>query len=350
MKNHFRWAICLLSCVVMSASYAGLFGSHNEAAVGEAMNTWMAQNNVPGVAVVLYVDGKPSSYYYGYADKEKKLSVTEKSIFELGAVADVMTNLMIAEEVDFARMGLKDPLKKYVNPLPDEMENSTLQELATQTIGESWQLSSSNSTLLGKVLEKSTAKDYDWLYFHHVTALLGMRHLGVTVQDKYKDDLAQGYTREGLPDNQLSSAHVPSIWRAKSSGVDMQKFLSAAIGLPGTPERVFYPMRMTQSVHVKLTDRMQGLGWQIYSLENSKSTLINKPVIPDEDGLAVIQVLDLPLFDEKTLIDKAGATTGFGAYIAVLPNKKAGIVILANKQVADDSIARIGREILLKLA
>lgn len=348
MKNGIKFIVCLFSYLFVSISYAGLFTQNSDEVVSNAIHTWMAENNVPGAAVVLYVDGKPFSYYYGYADKEKKTPVTEATIFEMGAVSEVMTNLMVAEEIDFAKMSLKDPLKKYISDLPVSVSDSTLQEIATHTVDDTWNASIDNTTLLATALEKSTTKDYDWLYFHHVSALLGMKHLGLVIQEKYKDNIAQGYGVNGSPVSQVSDNTPSSLMGLKSSGADMQKFLSAAIGLPGTPERVFYPMRMTQSVYIKLADRMQGLGWQIHPLSFNNGLLVNQPIMPGE--LAVDEVFNQPLFDGNTLIDKAGLSAGFGAYIAVMPDKKSGIVILTNKHVSDDAVARVGRQILFKLA
>lgn len=378
MKKILTWCGSVCCLLAMSAAQAGLFGDNTNEAVNRVMRPWMTENHVPGVAVELYLNGKPYSFYYGYADRAKHTPVSEDTIFEIGDVTTVMTSLMVAEELDYANMNLKDPVNKYIHDLPPSFSDMTLADIAThtaglpasapgtiqsaqafqaylsnwqgnQSLGDVWQPSRIGGALLGQALEKATTKDYDWLFFHHVTALLGMKHLGVTVQDKYRDVVAMGYSKDGAPVDQSSPGLTPSADGVKLASVDMRKFLGAAIGLPNTPERVLYPMRMTQSSYIKLSDRSQGLGWEIYPMERGASVVLNKPVLPT-GFTQVNDVAEQPLYDGNALIDKTGVTKGFGAYIAVIPNKQAGIVILANKQVSHDALAHVGREILLKLS
>lgn len=356
--------------------HAGLFNSSVESTVNAAANALMASHHVPGMAVIVYVEGKPSIYYFGYANKESKSPVNEKTIFEIGGITHLMTSLLVAQEIDFARMNLKNPIKKYIHQLPDSLDELTLADVATQTaglpshlpatiqsasglmdylssfkdnsdVGNDWQPSLASDVLLGTALQETTKKDYDWLYFHHIAGLLDMQHLGVVMPDKYKINLAQGYAA-GMPAPSISDGFFLSVNGVRLSVIDMQKFLAAAIGLPGTPERIFYPMRMTQSVYVKLPGRMQGLGWQIYSLSSGRSSIINQPVLT-ASRLPVAEISEQPLFDGDMLMDKVGVTSGFGAYIAVIPNKNAGIAILANQSLPQDVIAKVGREILLGL-
>lgn len=374
-----RSFLVLLMCVCFfPAAYAGLFSVSSESAVAGVVPSWMNEHTVPGVAVVVYVDGKPSTYFYGLANKEAKAPVTEDTIFEMADVSSVMTNLLVAQEVDYANIVLKDSLKKYDEKLPEEVDEITIQDIATQTAdfpaippanintsselmaylaaaqygeraGEIWRPSPLSDSVLAYVLEKTTTKEYDWLYFHHISGLLGMHHLGANVPDKYKNVVASGYKRDGSPVEAASSGVFLPALGVKESAADMVKFLGAAIGLPGTPERVLYPMKMTQSVFVKLGDRMQGLGWQIYSLDEGKSSVLNKPVVPPAGALPVASVLQQPLYDGNQMMEKTGSANGFAAYMAVIPNKNAGIVIMANKQVPEEMIARVGREILFKV-
>ena len=61
------------------------------------------------------------------------------------------------------------------------------------------------------------------------------------------------------------------------------------------------------------------------------------------------EVYAQPKFNGDALIDKTGSTRGFRTYIAVIPNKRAGIVILTNRVVTNSEIVNTGREILFKL-
>src|SRR3990167_6453279 len=96
--------------------------------VTSTMTTYMEKNHVPGAAVLLYVNGKPYAYYFGYADRDKKTPVTSDTIFEIGSVSKVMTTLLLAEAMKANKVHLSDPLTHYFS-------NVSLKNLATHTAG-----------------------------------------------------------------------------------------------------------------------------------------------------------------------------------------------------------------------
>jgi len=361
--------------------YAASVPDPNADTVNQTMTTLMAQNQVPGVAVELYVDGKPYSYYYGYAKPQKKVPVNEKTIFEIGSISKVMTSILLAQEVDFAKMGLNDSLDKYVKHLPDSFDDISLQDLATHTSGlpfnvpddvvtrsqfkkylaawspeynsgEQWVYSNMGIGMLGYALEHASHRGYDQLYRKHILSPLGMQPIGLVVPGWLQNNYAQGYDKDGNPAPHTAIKLFPAAGDVKASAGDMRRFLAAAIGLPGTPQRILYPMRMTQAGYVKLPDCLQGLGWQIHQFtpENAASLLIVSDENDKDKGpVAVQEQLEKPLFYSNALIDKTGGTEGFRAYIAVLPDKKSGVVILANKFIPRSVIVSAGRQILFKL-
>jgi beta-lactamase class C len=345
----------------------------------QAVSAFMEKNKIPGVAVELYANGKLYEQYSGYADLEKKEPVIRKTIFELGSVSKIMTSVLFAQEIDWAKMSFNDPVSKYVKGLPEIFNKVKLQELATDTSGlpfntpgdittqdgmkenlskwtpdaepgEQWIYSNVGIGILGYALEASTERDYDDLYRRHILNPLRMV-TGVNVPPALIKYYAQGYDANGNPAAHYTPGMYPAAVGVKASASDMEKFLSAAIGLPGTPPRVFYPMRMTQSVYVKMNDDYQGLGWQIHRLEDGDAYgLLRVSDKQDMGPIDVQEVYSRPVYNGDALIDKTGTTKGFRAYIAVLPNKKSGIVILANKNVPNSAIVKTGREILFKVA
>jgi beta-lactamase class C len=349
--------------------------------VKETITEFMEKNDIPGVAVQLYVDGKPYSYYFGYANKDKKTPVTNKTIFEVGSISKVMTSLLLAEEIDFSKMQLNDPVTKYLPDLPPSFQGVNLQSLATHTSGlsfnlpetvqseadyktylthlslssspnDQWAYSNLGIGILGQAIEQVSHKDLNQLYLKQILSPLGMQPIGLTIPKKLQAHYAQGYDEEGQPVAPKKGNLLMAAYGVKASASDMQRFLSAAIGLRGTPGKIFYPMRMTQTGYVKLSDHLQGLGWQIYPLtpQNIDSLLdVDDSETTQTEAVKVNEVIQKPTFNGDALIDKTGTTAGFGAYIALIPNKKSGIVILTNRHATDKAIVGVGREILYKL-
>tara|TARA_R110000868_G_scaffold301181_2_gene561621 strand:- start:1309 stop:2415 length:1107 start_codon:yes stop_codon:yes gene_type:complete len=349
--------------------------------VNDVVHDYMQENDVPGVAVMIYTNGKPATYYFGMADRATKKPINKDTIFELGSVTKVMTTLMLAQDLDYARMKLNDPIKKYIPTLPDTFSHITVRSLATHTSGlplnlpseiktrtawenqyavnwhpgsapdESYQYSNVGIGLIGQALEKVAHANFNTLYRKNILKPLGMQPIALTVPAKLTMHYATGYRSNGTPAPREGEGLFPAAYGVKASAGDMQKFLSAAIGLPSTPTNIFYPMRMTQTPYVSVNGSAQGLGWQIHDLSGWGTT---RSLMKGNDllGLNAYPVSDVygdPVFHGTELIDKTGTTAGFRAYIAVLPDKKSGIVMLANRTATDASIVKASREILFKL-
>lgn len=346
--------------------------------IRQVVSAFMQNNAVPGVAIETFVDGKPYAYYFGVANKAKHTPVTKETIFEIGSISKIMTSLLLAQEIDFARASLNDSVKKYIHNLGDDFKNITLKALATHTSGlpidvpysvksrrdldkylakwspqtrpgSVWIYSNLGIGVLGYILETLNEHTYEELYLNRILTPLGMHPVMLNAKD-IQQHLAQGYDSRGKPVKPSSLGLFPAAYGVKASAEDMQNFLSAAIGLPGTTERIFYPMRLTQTAFVALPNRLQGLGWQIHRLNShTLYSLLRANDVTQLGPLEVIDILNKPTFDGDALIDKTGATSGFRAYIAVIPNKKSGLVILTNKYIPDSEVVKMGRELLFKM-
>lgn len=348
------------------------------ALIQKTVATTMEKYHIPGMAVEAYIDGKPYEYYAGFAKPEKKEEVSRKTIFELGSISKVMTSLLFAQEVDWAKMGLTDPVTKYLKELPDGWKEITLQDLATHTSGlpfnlpsnvndreafnnyvqswtpktgpeDVWMYSNVGIGVLGYALETSTEKSLDKLYYRHVMLPLNMV-VGVTIPPALEKYYADGFDQFGNPASHYTGGAFPAAGGFKASAADMQRFLAAAIGLSGTPPRVLYPIRMTQAIYAKMGNKFQGLGWQVNPIiSNDVRELLKVSDTLDKGPITIDEIYDRGTYDGDALIDKTGTTSGFRAYIAVIPNKKSGIVILANKNVPNSAIVLPAREMLFKL-
>ncbi len=204
-----------------------------------------------------------------------------------------------------------------------------------------WIYSNAGIGLLGIALENATQMQINELYIRHIFNPLRMLPIGLTVPEKFRPYIAQGYRTNGKPAPEVDCGLFPAAGCVKMTSNDMQKFLGAAIGLPNTPERVLYPMLMTELPYVKLAGLDQGLGWDIVPVNTSITTDLTNKYVQD--------TINRPIYNPRSLIYKTGGTSGFRAYMGVIPYKKAGIAIFTNKFVATAEIENTAKTILYKL-
>jgi beta-lactamase class C len=350
--------------------------------IAQTVMAWMKTNDIPGVAVEVYNNGVPHSYYFGYADRQTKKLITGATIFEIGSLTQLFTSLLLAEEVDTNKVKLSDPMVNYLidlNVKPNKQLNKiTLQNLATHTaglpfnlpktvrtqsdldfyfptwkpqfpIGSQWAYSNVGVGLLGSALEVITHESFNQLYRGKILQPLGMQPIGIVVPKQLLSNYVQGYDDNGAAVLRKNIDDLfPSSDDMKVSAVDMLQFLKAAIGLPGVPVTIARAMQITQTSYVSTPNMQQGLGWNIYSaVEKHKAELLNPPATMDMRPMPAQQLTkDQQKFDGAALMDATGATAGFRVYIALIPNAKSGVVILVNRNIPDYEIIRLGREIL----
>jgi beta-lactamase class C len=372
-----KWILVIIGCCLSSAIFADTTMNDGDT-VKQTITKIMKENHIPGVAVELFIAGKPSSYNFGYADAVKKKPVTQQTIFEIGSISKIMTSILLAQQIDAAKIQIDDSITTVLPHLPTAFDDISFKNLATHTSGlpfsapetiktrtalenyfktwepkedadETWTYSNFGIGLLGYSLETLLHQNYNQLYRKNILMPLHMQAIGITVPQNLLENYAQGYDKSGAAVKPLQAGLFPAAGAVKASAQDMQQFLRAAIGLPGTPDKIFYPMRMTQASYVKLADQFQGLGWQIHSLDESEISNLLSQKNDELRSYPVEEMIEKPTFDGNALIDKTGTTNGFRAYIAVIPNKKTGIVLLMNKNVDNNVLVHSARQILFKV-
>jgi len=347
------------------------------------INSLMQQYKVPGVAVEFYVDGKPYAYNFGYANLTKKIPIKDETIFEVGSITKLLTNLLLAMEVNAGRMQLDLPLANYLTVFQTQgkaIRKISLENLSTYTaglpfklpesvttpatftkflmdwepaasIGSEWRYSNISTGLIGEALAAISHQSYNQLLTSKILNPLKMQPLGITVPKRYQANRAQGYGESGEPVPDDNVGLLPAAGALKVSAHDMLLFLQAAIGLSDTPKTIATAMQLTQTPYVALPHFKQGLAWEIHSVSNQTThELLHDPAQKNLGPLPAQQLSkEEQIFDGNNLIDKTGATYGFRAYIAVLPQQKSGIVILTNRYIPNGAIVNAGRAILLNL-
>ena len=94
----------------------------------------------------------------------------------------------------------------------------------------------------------------------------------------------------------------------------------------------------------------QGLGWELYPYPVTQDRLLAGNSTEMAMQAQTVQWLNPPQLQQKNvLINKTGSTGGFGAYVAFVPSKDIGIVILANKNYPNPERVKIAHTILTAL-
>lgn len=115
-------------------------------------------------------------------------------------------------------------------------------------------------------------------------------------------------------------------------------------------EPLQHAIAATHRGYYKVGDMTQGLGWEFYPYPIELDRLLagNSPKIILEAN--EITRLNPPLLQPgDVLINKTGSTSGFGAYVAFVPTKGIGIVMLANKNYPIPARVKAAHQVLTAL-
>lgn len=349
MKRLFLF-ICLFSFFYMQS----IFCSGNTSSIVEnAIQAFMADKNIPGVAVAVVNEDGGNILCFGVSDGQSNVPVTQDTIFDLASITKVFTSTELALEVERGKVSLSDPVARYLPQLQNggAINQVTLLQLATHTsslprvppplrgqkyqregvmqflqfwqpnypIGTHYLYSNLGFGVIGYALENVEQKPYQQLITDDILIPLGMRSTFVYLPLPLFQNYAQGYSIQGQPlaDTFQNISAWPAGGALRSTIADMLKFLLANLGIAG-PQDILQAMHMAQEGFYKVNDKLEmGLGWHRMNLNGT------------------------------VIIEKNGGLPGFSSYIGRMANKNIGIVILVNK--AKTHVTQIGRDILLRI-
>ncbi|MFE3579694.1 serine hydrolase domain-containing protein [Streptomyces vinaceus] len=308
-----------------------------------AVRQVMRETKVPGVTVGLWAPGKGSYVRtFGVADKTTRAPMATDLHVRIGSETKTFTVTALLQLVDQKRIGLDDPIGKYVQGVPNG-ERITLRQLAgmrsglfnysmdegfikkleadpelgftpEQLLGYSFRhpvrfppgarfdYSNTNLILLGLVVEKVTGRPLHEVITRDVLAPAGLRHTVFPTSPALPDPYAHGYTDQTASGKIEDSTHWnPSwAWAAGEMVSDLQDLRSWA---------------QTLATGKLLTPATQA--------ERLKTTPMNLP----GDGYG------LGIFDVQGWIGHNGSIPGYEVLPVYLPPARATMVILLNTDV-----------------
>jgi beta-lactamase class C len=186
--------------------------------------------------------------------------------------------------------------------------------------------------LLGQVSALALGTTFEQALEQLLFPQLGLKHSFVRVPDRELANYANGYVGEREPARLEPGYMDAQAFGVKATASDLLHFVESNLDparLDATMRRV---VEATQLGYFQVGDMVQGLGWEQYAYPVTMARLAhgNSPAL-SRVALPVTRFAMPRVASAHTLFNKSGSTIGFASYALFVPQKKIGIVFLANR-------------------
>ncbi|HFD4274529.1 TPA: serine hydrolase, partial [Pseudomonas aeruginosa] len=194
---------------------------------------------------------------------------------------------------------------------------------------------------------RSLGQPFERLMEQQVFPALGLEQTHLDVPEAALAQYAQGYGKDDRPLRVGPGPLDAEGYGVKTSAADLLRFVDANLH----PERLDRPwaqaLDATHRGYYKVGDMTQGLGWEAYDWPITLKRLQAGNSTPMALQPHRIARLPAPLaLEGQRLLNKTGSTNGFGAYVAFVPGRDLGLVILANRNYPNAERVKIAYAIL----
>ncbi len=292
----------------------------------------------PGVAALVVKDGKVVFRAgRGLANVEKKLPLQPDSVFRLGSVTKQFTSMAVMMLVEQRKVGLQDPIDKYLPGYPMQGRVITVEHLLTHTSGiqsytdipgymatrvqadltvsqlidgfknepmqfepgTRYRYNNSGYVLLGAIIEKASGQTYAAFVNERIFKPLGMVHSYYGTDEPRIAKFAGGYSDGDKPARPLSMTQ-PYAAGSLLSTVDDLALWDAALYTEKLVKRASLQKMWTPYKLVDGTTNGYGYGWQMGTLRGHNT---------QEHG---------------------GGIFGFSTYVIRMPEDRGYVAVLCN--------------------
>ncbi|AOT44725.1 ACT family cephalosporin-hydrolyzing class C beta-lactamase [Enterobacter ludwigii] len=379
MKKSLCCALLLsISCATLAAP---LSETQLAKVVERTVTPLMKAQSIPGMAVAVIYQGQPHYFTFGKADVAANTPVTAQTLFELGSISKTFTGVLGGDAIARGEMSLGDPVTKYWPELTGKQwQGVRMLDLATYTAGglplqvpdevtdnasllrfyQSWQpqwapgttrlYANASIGLFGALAVKPSGMRFEQAMTERVLKPLNLNHTWINVPKAEEQHYAWGY-RDG------KAVHVsPGMLDAEAYGVktnvkDMASWVVANMAPDGVQDASLKQgMVLAQSRYWRTGSMYQGLGWEMLNWPVEAKTVVEGS--DNKVALAPLPVAEVnpPAPPVKaSWVHKTGSTGGFGSYVAFIPEKELGIVMLANKSYPNPARVEAAYRILSAL-
>ncbi|KAA8563415.1 Beta-lactamase [Pseudomonas extremaustralis] len=349
-----------------------------QAVVDANVKPLMQQQAIPGLVVGVVQDGKAQYFNYGVAATDTRQPVSENTLFEVGSVSKTFTATLAGYAVATGALTLSDPASHYLPALGGgTFAHISVLNLGTYTAGglplqfpakadnsqgmisyfQHWKpdfapgtqrlYSNPSLGLFGYLAAQSLKQPFDQAMEKTLLPALRLKHTFVKVPQSQMSLYAQGYGKDGKPVRVGPGAMDSEAYGIKTSAADLLKYVDVNMHPANLDKTLQQAITVTHTGYYSVDGMTQGLGWEMYPYPIQLDALIagnSTPMAMEPHKVNWLTPPQAPRAD--TLMNKTGSTNGFGAYVAYVPSKGMGVVMLANKNYPNAERVKVAHAIL----
>ncbi|MEO9340159.1 class C beta-lactamase [Mesorhizobium sp. SB112] len=350
--------------------------------VDEAMKPVIEEHGVPGLAVGLTIDGQRYFLEYGVAAKKPREEITRETLFELGSISKTFTATLATYAEVEGKLSMRDSVTRHMSELQGSaLDDVRVLDLGTHTAGgfplqfpdgvksrsqliayyRDWKPEFTPGThrtyanpsvgLLGMVAVKSMGENFKTLMEKRIFPEFGLERTYIDVPAAEMKSYAWGYNNNDKPVRAGPGMLAAEAYGVKSNTVDMVRFLEVNMGIGDVPEKLARAVSATHIGYFRAGELVQDLIWEQYPYPVELNKIVAGNSGATTRGSIPAEEIDPPMQPRgDVIINKTGSTNGFGAYVAYVPGKKIGIVMLANKRYPNEVRVKAAHQVLSRLA
>ena len=382
-KQWLTGIVSVLAGCLISVCHASEFSRAEALRVtSEAVQPVMEKNQIPGMAVGLVFQGQTYVFNFGMASVKDQRPVTDATIFEIGSVSKTFTaTLATYAEID-GKLQLSDTVASYLPELANtDFGRLQLYHLGTHTTGglplqvpdevrneeqlldyfRAWKppyktgavrtYANPSVGTLGLITAKSMRQDFSTAMRQQIFHPLNLASTYLSVPSEKMTSYAFGYTKDKTPVRVNPGVLSNEAYGVKTTAQDLARFLKANMGMLQLGSRLQTALDNTRKGYFKVGNMTQDLIWEEYTLpvdlqtlqKGNSSAVIYNPI-------PVVALVPPAAPRPDVWVNKTGSTNGFGAYVAFVPSKRFGIVVLANKNYPNEERVEIAHRIFEALS
>lgn len=349
--------------------------------IDEAVQAVMREHEIPGMSIAVTQDGAQRFYNYGVASRETRKPAGSDTLYEVGSISKTYTATLAAYAQARGRLVLGDSPAKFLPELAgSDFATLSLINLGTHTTGgfplqvpdaiknqaqlmaylKAWKPEHAAGTyrtyanpsigMLGVVAAKSLNRPFKAAMERDLFPKLGLTSTYIDMPAARMADYAQGYNKQNAPVRVNPGVLADEAYGVKTSARDLIRFVDANMGLNLADAELRDAIAQTHVGYYQLGDMVQDLAWEQLRYPATLDALLTANAGNYNSQSQPVAALNPPLPPQEAVwINKTGSTNGFGGYVAFVPSKQLGIVILANRNYPNEARVRLAYRILGEL-